>query len=326
MTASAPRRPPKVSVIVPNYNHARFLRQRLDSVLSQTFGDFELIILDDCSTDDSEAVIHQYLCDERVSYHRNTANSGSPFAQWRKGLALASGDYVWIAESDDYSDPAFLETLVAALNATPSHALAFCQSWLIDKDGQRLGTWAQYTSDLDGPRWQASFSGDGSNACVRYMLDRNVIPNASAVVFRREKALQIGGPGSDMRLAGDWLFWARMLTGSSFYFHAEPLNYFRSHGSNVRSTTHSAQVAIEFTRVRAWILRNHRVKSDYETSIGRSIFLAFTDTARGLPRKDRLRFMFQAATAGAPVFFRHPLIYSMMVARRLLRADPDRTN
>ena len=98
-------------VIVPNYNHARFLRQRLDSILAQTFQDFELILLDDCSTDESRTILEEYARDPRVRLDFNEVNSGSPFKQWNKGVRFARGKYVWIAESDDYADPRLLEAL-----------------------------------------------------------------------------------------------------------------------------------------------------------------------------------------------------------------------
>ncbi|HVB58282.1 MAG TPA: glycosyltransferase family 2 protein, partial [Candidatus Acidoferrales bacterium] len=99
----APPNMPTVSVIVPNYNHARFLRKRIDSVLQQTFQDFELILLDDCSTDDSRSILSSYAGDPRIRIEFNDANSGSTFKQWNKGVRLARGKYVWIAESDDYA-------------------------------------------------------------------------------------------------------------------------------------------------------------------------------------------------------------------------------
>ena len=76
---------PKVSVIVPNYNHAAFLGLRIDSILEQTYRDFELLILDDASTDDSREVIARYARDPRVTIECNQTNAGSPYLQWRKG-------------------------------------------------------------------------------------------------------------------------------------------------------------------------------------------------------------------------------------------------
>src|SRR3984893_17231816 len=102
---------PKVSVIIPNYNHAAYLRQRIDTVLRQTYQDFEVILMDDCSTDDSRTIISEYSSDPRIRIELNETNSGSTFRQWKKGIALARGEYIWIAESDDYSDERFLEQL-----------------------------------------------------------------------------------------------------------------------------------------------------------------------------------------------------------------------
>ena len=119
---------PKVSIVVPNYNHARFLRRRVESVLRQTFHDFEVILLDDCSTDDSRSLLSSYADDPRVRIEFNEVNSGSPFKQWNKGVRLARGEYVWIAESDDYADERMLERLAAVLEAEPKVAFAYCGS------------------------------------------------------------------------------------------------------------------------------------------------------------------------------------------------------
>ena len=78
-----------VSVIIPNYNHAKYLEQRIDSVLNQSYQDFEVIILDDCSKDNSRDVIEKYRSHERVSHIvYNEQNSGGTFNQWNKGLSL----------------------------------------------------------------------------------------------------------------------------------------------------------------------------------------------------------------------------------------------
>jgi glycosyltransferase involved in cell wall biosynthesis len=126
---------PKVSVIVPNYNHAPFLRQRIDTVLTQTFQDFELILLDDCSIDDSRFILSSYVSDTRV-LEFNATNSGSTFKQWNKGVRLAHGQYIWIAESDDYADPHFLESFVAVLESKPEVVFASCRSWHVSTDGK----------------------------------------------------------------------------------------------------------------------------------------------------------------------------------------------
>jgi glycosyltransferase involved in cell wall biosynthesis len=104
---------PLVSVIIPNYNHAAYLNERIDSVLNQTFRDFEVILLDDCSTDNSREIIESYRGHEKISQiEYNEVNSGSTFIQWKKGLDLAQGDWIWIAESDDVASNEFLSNAI----------------------------------------------------------------------------------------------------------------------------------------------------------------------------------------------------------------------
>jgi glycosyltransferase involved in cell wall biosynthesis len=119
----------KVSVIIPNYNHSKYLKQRIDSVLNQTFTDFELIILDDASTDCSREIIEDYtsLHPDILSYY-NKNNSGSPFAQWDYGVRIAKGDYIWIAESDDFASEFFLERTTALLDENNSLGFVYCES------------------------------------------------------------------------------------------------------------------------------------------------------------------------------------------------------
>ena len=114
---------PKVTVITPNYNHARYLPRRLDSILNQTYQDFELIILDNASTDNSREVIESYAGDPGVKTIFNERNNGSTFKQWDLGLSHAHGDYIWFAESDDYAEPTILETLVDRLDRHPNVGL-----------------------------------------------------------------------------------------------------------------------------------------------------------------------------------------------------------
>lgn len=90
---------PLVSIIIPNYNHAKYLDERIESCINQTFQDFEIIILDDCSPDNSKEVIEKYRNHPKVTnIIYNTTNSGSTFIQWNKGFEPAKGKYIWIGE------------------------------------------------------------------------------------------------------------------------------------------------------------------------------------------------------------------------------------
>ncbi len=226
---------PTVSVIIPNYNHAEYLPQRIESVLEQTYQDFELIILDDCSEDSSRVVIEQYAAQySNIQTIYNTANSGSPFAQWNRGVEMARGKYVWIAESDDYADPQFLNTLIEPLNTHSNIGLAYSQSNIVDNMGQILGTAEEWTNDLDRQRWKVEFINSGFDEC-RYLLYKNTIPNASAVLFRKSNFLEIGGGNTTLKKVGDWLVWMKMTQVSDVYFTPQPLNYFRNHTQTTRN-------------------------------------------------------------------------------------------
>jgi len=218
---------PKVSVIVPNYNHASFLPGRLDSILGQTFPDLELIFLDDASTDASLEVFRTYAKDERVRSLFNEANSGSPFIQWNRGLQMARGEYIWIAESDDFCEPRFLERLVRRLDENPHAALAYSQSWIVDEAGQKTKVLDWYHVFGGGERWSKDFRNSGVDEIARFLAIQNTIPNASAVLFRKSATDESGPAPEDMKICGDWLFWVSLLMNSELEFVAEPLNCFR---------------------------------------------------------------------------------------------------
>jgi hypothetical protein len=246
---------PKVSVIVPNYNHARYLPQRIESVLRQTYQDFELILLDDCSTDGSRSILSQYASDPRVRIEFNEANSGSTFRQWNKGVRLARGEYVWIAESDDYADERLLETLVSRLEAEPTAVLVNCRSWIVSADDHCMGL-LDGLADLDPLRWTTDFSADGREECRKYLIFGNSVQSASSVVFRREVYWQVGGADENLVFAGDWKTWSAMaLTGGTIAHVGKPLNYYRLHDTTV--TARAQQLGLgtaEWLRVTRWFL------------------------------------------------------------------------
>lgn len=258
-------RHPKVSVIVPNYNHARFLRQRVESIFGQGYQDFELILLDDCSTDDSRAILSSYARDRRVRIEFNDVNSGSTFKQWNKGVRLARGEYVWIAESDDYAEPHLLEVLVSRLDAEPSAVLCNCRSWRVSSEGEILGTLDSYLADLDAHRWTVDFCANGREECQKYLVRRNTVLNASAVLFRKGVYDRVGGADEKLMFCGDWKLWASMaLTGGDIAYVGQPLNYYRSHEMSVTAASQRVGTdALEHLHVIRWILQ--RVTPTEET-------------------------------------------------------------
>lgn len=245
--------PVEVSVIIPNYNYARFLQQRIESVLAQTYTDYEIILLDDASTDDSVSILNHYKTNSRVAHLEiNSVNTGSPFAQWQKGISLSRGKYIWIAESDDAAESSFLEKAVSILNQYPQASFCFLGSHCIDEKGNQLSTdFDRWTSkQLCRPHNIGVFGGEDYMKHNLYW--RNYIYNASGVVFRKQCFEQIKDLSCfSMRYSGDWLFWIEMAKQGMVVEVYEKLNNFRLH--NV-STTKKAQKTGEGVREDVYIV------------------------------------------------------------------------
>lgn len=217
----------KVSVIVPNYNHAAFLQQRMESVLNQTFQDFELILLDDCSTDGSRDILERYRNDPHVScifYNEN--NGGGPFGQWKKGIELAQGEWLWIAESDDWAECDFLATMLEQADRHPQCGL--------------LLSLPQYHFP-DGSLWSKTADGSvveftGSEYACRNLTCSNAIHNVSSILMRRSDVARADlSLITSLRLSGDWMLYAQLCRFTDVLEVNRVMCHYRIHGNNVTS-------------------------------------------------------------------------------------------
>lgn len=226
---------PKVSVVIPNYNHARFLDRRIRSVLEQTYRDIEVLILDDASPDDSLSVISKYAADSRARVFPSEVNSGCVFKQWNKGVRMAQGDYIWIAESDDDAEPTLLEALVARLDSDPKASLAYCRSMVINERDEKRGCAFGYLAHLSRRDWSQSFSMDGPRLIREALGSANLIPNASSAVFRKDAYVGCGGADEGFRFFGDWDLWLKLAARGTVSYQAEFLNLYRRHSASFTS-------------------------------------------------------------------------------------------
>lgn len=218
---------PEVSVIIPNYNHKRYLLQRIESVLNQIFQDFEVIILDDCSTDGSEEIIEQHRTNRKVAdIVYNKINSGSTFKQWERGFKLAKGEWIWIAESDDYCENTFLKTLLELAETGKNVGIVFANSYWVNDTGvigEELSIYKE------------SFFRSGIDE-VKELTKHCTIQNASSCIIKREYALQAIQGLSKYKACGDWIFYTRVLQNCNLVYTDSKLNYFRWYHKNVSST------------------------------------------------------------------------------------------
>lgn len=238
-----------VSIIVPNYNHATYLPQRLDSIFNQTFSDFEVILLDDQSTDHSVEVLQKYAGQytDKVTYCIvNEENSGSPFVQWKKGIELAQGEFIWIAESDDFCEPTLLETLYKALLAKPTATVAAANLIQVDAKGKHLSNRTNYENAICS----------GEKALTKHFTSGTYLWNASAVLFRKKAVQNVDWEWvTSFKFCGDWLFWCLLLEKGALVTVRNYLSYFRVHNRSVSSLEASQyRTFTEGLDIVAWIL------------------------------------------------------------------------
>ncbi|MBZ0295451.1 MAG: glycosyltransferase, partial [Anaerolineae bacterium] len=238
------------------------LRQRLDSIYQQTFQDFEVILLDDASTDETASILREY-----ADLHANTKltvneiNGGSTFSQWVKGLQKARADIIWIAEDDDFSDNKFLETLLPHF-ADQEIKLAYCQSCAVDAEDNILFNYQQYTDDLSSERWKKPYIVSAQTEINLALAKKNTIPNASAVLFRKFDIEQWAAEWIGQHLAGDWAFYLYALMGGKIAFYPEVLNYHRRHeNTNIKRYEYDERRFIECANVQKVVLELYDVES-----------------------------------------------------------------
>lgn len=251
---------PLVSVIVPNYCHSMYLDERILSILNQTYNNFELIILDDCSPDNgaSRSVIEKYRDNSHISQIIfNEKNSGSTFKQWEKGINLAKGEFIWIAESDDCCEPTLLEQLLTPIIGNSNVSISFCRS-ITFTDETRLG-------QVDPKKIEAGCI-NGIKFIHDFMKSGNAIVNASSAIFRKDVYKQINDDYKFYKGAGDRLFWIFLAERGDVYFVEKPLNYFRQHIKNTtKSCNQSGINQIEDKKILDYIYnKGYLTKKEYK--------------------------------------------------------------
>lgn len=212
----------KVSVCIPVYNGARYLGEAINSVLNQSFADFELIVIDDCSTDRSDLIIRSFN-DQRLRYEQNTVRLGL-VENWNRCLKLSNGEYVCIFHQDDVMAPENLEKKVRALNAGSQVGLAFSAYEEIDSGGNLIGKFPVDDSDRD--RIQ-----NGLKSFEHLFSGINII-GCPTVVARRECYDKLGGFDSRLPLTCDWEMWLRIALFYQLAYVDEPLLRYRWHDGN----------------------------------------------------------------------------------------------
>lgn len=223
-----------VSVIVTSYNHSEYLKQRMDSLLKQTYSPVEIIVIDDCSTDESSSVLEEYRHIPNLKLNMLKENGGYANA-CNLGVKLCKGNYIMFAECDDYNEPDHIEILMRSLLANKTAGVVYCKSNMVDSHGQIFGNDFQNREKL----FQSFCSKDvliPQKMIQKFFLIACVVPNMSAAVIKKEYFQIVGGFDAKYKVCADWDFWCRIAEYCDFYYVSKKLNNFRRHPTTVGNT------------------------------------------------------------------------------------------
>jgi hypothetical protein len=214
---------PKVSFIVPCYNLAHLLSDCVDSILMQSYRNFEVLIMDDCSPDHTPAVAKSFS-DQRVRYIRNEKNLGN-IGNYNRGISLSLGDYIWLISADDYLLRNYvLHRYVQVLESHPQVGYVFCPVVALE-GGQGTGIMPNY----------APFSSDvilGGHKFLTRLLQGCCVA-APAAIVRRTCYEKVGTFPATMPYAGDWYLWCVFAFHYDVAYLAEPMVIRRLHDQNM---------------------------------------------------------------------------------------------
>ena len=283
----------RVSVVLPNYNYEQYINERLQTIVDQNYPIYEIIILDDNSSDNSVSVIKEFIRDQLIDCGLivNADNSGNVFKQWAKGVALSTGDYVWIAEADDLSDPDFLNEVMKGFD-DPFTVMSYCESKQMDSTGNILcDNYLDYVSDISRKKWLSNYKENGINEITNSLAIKNTIPNVSAVVFKRnvifnvlkEKVNEI----KQYKNAGDWLAYVYLLQHGDIAYSSKSLNSHRRHESSVTISGFGVDQLEEILRVQKKIKELFEVEENVITKANNYSQLLYDQF--GLATKDAIK-------------------------------------
>lgn len=217
-----------VSIIMPSYNTGRFIAETVRSVLAQTYTDWELIIVDDCSTDNTSSVIPDLIGDPRIRFFKNEKNSGAAVSR-NKALREARGKYIAFLDSDDLWSPDKLEKQVRFMEEN-GYAFTYTKYSEIDEDGNSLDVTVGGPKHI-GKTGMFNYCWPG---CLTVMYDREVVGD-----------IQI----ADIKKNNDYAMWLKAIRKADCHLLPESLAKYRkrtgsiSHGEGYQSNSHCEGVA-----------------------------------------------------------------------------------
>ncbi len=279
---------PLVSVIIPTYNRSQYLKTAIQSVLEQEYSHFEIIVSDDCSAENPEALVRSFQ-DSRIRFRRNEQNLGNG-PNITAAFQESQGKYVASLNDDDYWHPQFLSTLVPPLETDSSLSLAFCDHYIVTADGaidqaltdQNTKQWKrdELRAGIHQPFWEIG------------LVNQSVSPASSAVIRRSAVCWK--------ELAEVGVYWDYYLTylasrsGMGAYYHPQRLTYYRLHGQSETSLSGRTNPAAKIRKGKSGLFCYERFLADPQLKAHHAYFEskwveASTTLGIGLLRSGKIR-------------------------------------
>lgn len=263
----------RVSVIVPNYNYGKYLNKRIKTILEQTYPIYELIVLDDYSTDGSAELAKNIVLNLKleapnmnIKFIGNDKNSGKAMSQWQKGFELAKGDYIWIAEADDLCKKTFLENVMEGFKDKDT-VISYAESAVINGKGIIIAPNLRFSRDKEKTgHYKKSYIKDGKDEINEIMAIRCSIPNVSGVVFKKDTKIPFRKYFTEalkFQQVGDWYFYVNVLKHGKIAYCKKSLNIFRKHHASVTKNSNKTGVHLgEIKKMQKYIAENYSLSKE----------------------------------------------------------------
>jgi glycosyltransferase involved in cell wall biosynthesis len=253
---------PAATVIAPNYNHESFLPERLDSIFGQSIKNIQILLLDDASSDQSVAVLREKRLDPRVQLEINKTNSGSAFRQWARGLALALGEFIWVAESDDSCEKHMLSALLSSA-ARRDVGIAFAKTEIMTDSGEHLPeALTPYLTRFGAVKFDRDFVMSGADFVRAGFGVLCSIVNASGAIIRRSLLLDALPHAQSFVMCGDWFIYLHCLKSGEVAYTTKAKNFFRRHDTSTVHRVEGTDVYFaERLRIAHYVSENFRIPS-----------------------------------------------------------------
>lgn len=233
----------KVTVIVPCFNHEKYIKERLESILNQSYPIYEIIFLDDKSSDNSVKVAKEVISRTTIPYKIivNEKNSGSPFKQWKKGIELAKGDIIWIAEGDDSCSNNFLSTLTPYFDDKFVNIAYAKTEMMNEKSAISLGVFDEYLNDAYPDKFSKNYIKTGNEEINDQLGALNTLINASGLLIRKSSFGKNLDAAQRYKMCGDWLIYIECLKNGKIAYDINATNYFRRHSASQVAKTEGSE-------------------------------------------------------------------------------------